>query len=159
MRLFLQNHGRAAFAAQINPYTEKRARELFEFIISSYGDKIPGGVCFHFEIEGDILDDETISLLAKAPSGLFQMEIGVQSFNSQTLGAIDRKTNMDKICENVKKLLLPQNIHIHIDLIAGLPFEDYESFKDSFEKAIALRPHMLQLGFLKLLHVQKLTLR
>ena len=135
---------------------KRRARELFEFIISSYGDKIPGGVCFHFEIEGDILDDETISLLAKAPSGLFQMEIGVQSFNPQTLGAIDRKTNMDKLCENVKKLLLPQNIHIHIDLIAGLPFEDYESFKDSFEKAIALRPHMLQLGFLKLLHGARL---
>ena len=135
---------------------KRRARELFEFIISSYGKEIPEGVCFHFEIEGDILDDETISLLAKAPTGLFQMEIGVQSFNFQTLDAIDRKTNMEKLCENVRKLLLPQNIHIHIDLIAGLPFEDYVSFENSFEKAIALRPHMLQLGFLKLLHGAKL---
>ncbi len=130
----------------------KRARELFEFIISSYGDKIPQNVCFHFEIEGDILDDDTISILSKAPVGLIQMEIGLQSFNAETLNAIDRKTNLDKLCENVKKLLLPQNIHIHIDLIAGLPCETLESFENSFNKALALKPHMLQLGFLKLLH-------
>ncbi len=131
---------------------KKRARELFEFIINSCGDKIPQNVCFHFEIEGDILDDDTISILSNAPVGLIQMEIGLQSFNKETLDAIDRKTNLDKLCENVKKLLLPQNIHIHIDLIAGLPYEGLESFKNSFNKAIALKPHMLQLGFLKLLH-------
>lgn len=131
---------------------KKRAKELFEFIISLYGKEIPKNVCFHFEIEGDILDDDTINTLWQAPIGLFQMEIGLQSFNEKTLKAIDRKTNLDKLCENVKKLLAPQNIHIHLDLIAGLPYETLESFENSFNKALALRPHMLQLGFLKLLH-------
>ncbi|MBE6624010.1 MAG: DUF4080 domain-containing protein [Ruminococcaceae bacterium] len=135
---------------------KKRAKELFEFIINSYGKEIPQNVCFHFEIEGDILDDEIISVLASAPVGLFQMEIGLQSFNEKTLHAIDRKTNMSKLCENVKRLLAPQNIHIHIDLIAGLPYEDLNSLENSFNSAIALRPHMLQLGFLKLLYGAKL---
>ncbi len=135
---------------------KKRAKELFEFIINSYGKEIPTDVCFHFEIEGDILDKETIAVLAGAPIGLFQMEIGLQSFNVETLNAIDRRTNMEKLCENVKLLLAPQNIHIHIDLIAGLPFEDMKSLENSFNRAIALRPHMLQLGFLKLLHGAKL---
>ncbi len=135
---------------------KKRARELFSFIIDNCGEKIPSDVCFHFEIEGDILDDETIELLSKAKSGLFQMEIGLQSFNPQTLTAINRKANTDRLCENIKKLILLGNIHIHIDLIAGLPYEDIKSIAESFNKALSLRPHMLQLGFLKLLHGAKL---
>lgn len=130
----------------------KRAREIFSYIIEKHGREIPAGVCFHFEIEGELLDDETLELLKKAPSGLFQFEIGVQSFNKQTLDAINRKCNLDKMCGNVSKVIELGNIHTHIDLIAGLPYENMESFKRSFNRAYALKPHMLQLGFLKLLH-------
>ncbi len=135
---------------------KKRAKELFAFIIDNYGDEIPNGVCFHFEIEGDILDDELICLLSSAPLGSIQLEIGLQSFNESTLRAINRKPNTKRLCENIKKLLKPQNIHIHIDLIAGLPYEDMQSIEESFNRAIALAPHMLQLGFLKLLHGSEL---
>ena len=134
----------------------KRARELFGFIIGSYGNTIPKGVCFHFEIEGELLDEETIEVLKNAPKGLLQFEIGVQSFNSTTLHAIDRKANLDALCKNIEKIIGLGNIHTHIDLIAGLPFEDFDNFKSSFNIAYGLKPHMLQLGFLKLLHGTKM---
>lgn len=135
---------------------KKRARELFLFIIDKYGSEIPEGVCFHFEIEGDILDDETIRLLSAAKAGSIQMEIGLQSFNKDTLEAVNRKTDISRLCENIKKLIALENIHIHIDLIAGLPYESYDSFADSFNRALELKPHVLQLGFLKLLHGSEL---
>lgn len=130
----------------------KRAVELFRFIIEHYGTVIPNGVCFHFEIAGDILDDETISLLATAPVGAVQLEIGLQSFNPQTLKAIHRKTNVERLKSNIRRIVENGNMHIHIDLIAGLPYEDMESFAQSFDTAYSLQPHMLQMGFLKLLH-------
>lgn len=129
-----------------------RANELFRFIIKRYGKEIPQGVCFHFEIAGDLLDEETIELLGTAPVGSMQFEIGLQSFNPKTLAGVNRSTNVDKLKENISALRLNGNTHIHIDLIAGLPYEDMSSFIDSFNTAFALRPHMLQLGFLKLLH-------
>ena len=76
----------------------------------------------------------------------------MQSFNEKTLQYINRRTNLKKLTEIIEKLISLGNIHIHIDLIAGMSFESYESFEDGFNKAIALRPHMLQLGFLKLLY-------
>lgn len=130
----------------------KRAAELYRFIIENYGSSIPSGVCFHFEIAGDILDEDTLALLAGAPVGAIQLEIGLQSFNPLTLDAIHRKTDIEKLKSNIRKLLLHNNIHIHIDLIAGLPHEDIISFEQSFNIAYNLKPHMLQLGFLKLLH-------
>lgn len=130
----------------------KRAYELFKFIIENYGSAIPQGACFHFEIAGDLLDEQTIRLLSTAPAGLIQFEIGLQSLNPKTLEAIQRKTDICKLLGNIRKLLKPENIHIHIDLIAGLPFEDLQSFRKSFNTAFSLKPHMLQLGFLKLLH-------
>lgn len=131
---------------------KKRAYELFSFIIQNYGTKIPAGVCFHFEIAGDILDDCMIELLSTAPTGAIQLEIGLQSFNEKTLAAVNRKTNTKRLIANIEKLIAPRNMHIHIDLIAGLPYEDFESFADSFNKAFILQPDMLQFGFLKLLH-------
>lgn len=128
---------------------KKHAKELILFIINKFSDS---GIKFHFEIAGDILDDELISLFNSAPPGLFQLEIGLQTFNKKTLEQINRKTNQNKLCHNIKRLSEPRNIHIHIDLIAGLPYEDMESFKNSFNKAFELRPNMLQLGFLKLLY-------
>lgn len=130
----------------------RRAKELFAFITEYYGADIPEGVCFHFEIAGDLLDEESIALIAKAPSGSMQFEIGLQSFNAQTLADINRKTNVNKLKKNIAALLKNGNTHIHIDLIAGLPQEDLNSFQESFNTAFALAPHMLQMGFLKLLH-------
>lgn len=131
---------------------KKRAYEIFSFILSHYGNEIPDIVCFHFEIAGDILNDALIDLLATAPKGAIQLEIGLQSFNETTLASIHRKTDTQKLIRNIERLIAPRNIHIHIDLIAGLPYEDYESFADSFNKAFALMPDMLQFGFLKLLY-------
>ena len=130
----------------------RRAFEIFSFIIDNHGKSIPEGVCFHFEIGGDLLDDETLALLKTAPPGLIQFEIGLQSFHAETLEALNRKTDIDRLKSNIEQLLSFGNIHIHVDLIAGLPYEDLNSFAASFNMAYALRPHMLQLGFLKLLH-------
>lgn len=131
---------------------KRRAYALFSFIIENYGKKIPYGVCFHFEIAGDILDDRLIEVLHTAPVGSIQLEIGLQSFNETTLAAVNRKTNTKRLIENIKKLIASRNIHIHIDLIAGLPYEDWNSFADSFNRAFTLQPDMLQFGFLKLLY-------
>lgn len=130
----------------------KRATQLFGFIIEKYGSEIPVGVCFHFEIAGDILDDRTINLLASAPAGAIQLEIGLQSFNPTTLESIKRVTDIDRLIENISRIVDIGNIHVHIDLIAGLPYEDKNSFIKGFNTAYTLKPHMLQLGFLKLLY-------
>lgn len=131
---------------------KKRAIEIFNFIIDNYGINIPPSVCFHFEIEGELIDEKTLNVLKNVPKGLFQFEIGLQSFNEQTLNYINRKTNLEKLSRVIKKIISLGNIHVHIDLIAGMSYETLESFRDGFNRAINLRPHMLQLGFLKLLH-------
>ncbi len=131
---------------------KKRCEEILRFILLEYGKGIPTDVCFHFEVAADLFDEETLALLATAPKGLFQMEAGLQSFHQPTLEAVTRKTDVSAICRNVKTILAFGNIHLHIDLIAGLPYENFDTFRESFNKAYALQPHMLQLGFLKLLH-------
>lgn len=115
---------------------------------------------FHFEMAADLLDDEIIALLNTAPVELFQLEIGVQSVNESTLVSIQRATSITKIEENIRKLQANHNMHIHLDLIAGLPEEDFVTFAHSFNRVYAMKPHMLQLGFLKVLkgspiHLQK----
>lgn len=106
---------------------------------------------FHMEITADLLDEETLDLLSQARPGLFQFEIGVQSTNEKTIAAIQRNTYFDKLCKVVKRIKKGGNIHQHLDLIAGLPFENYESFSKSFNDVYALEPEQFQLGFLKLL--------
>ena len=123
-----------------------RAKEIFSYLIKQGGD-----TNFHFEMTGDLIDDGMIALLAMAPPGLIQFEIGVQSTAPATLSAIGRKISVERTENHVKKLLEQDNIHIHLDLIAGLPHETYEVFKSSFNQVIALNPGMLQLGFLKCL--------
>ncbi len=130
----------------------KRAKEIFSFIIDHVGVDIPQNVRFHFEIAGDLLDEKTLEILAQAPAGVMQVEIGLQSFNAKTLGSVRRKTDLDALQKNIRRLAASENIHIHIDLIAGLPYEEWDSFAKSFDTAYSLAPHMLQLGFLKLLH-------
>ena len=129
-----------------------RANDILKFILSNYCIKIPEGVCFHFEIAGDILKESTMQILSKAPKGLFQLEIGMQTFNEDTLNAINRKTDTEKLVENIKKLISFGNMHIHIDLIAGLTGEDMASFERSFDIGYNLKANMLQMGFLKLLY-------
>ncbi len=130
-----------------------RARELWCFILEKRASgEIPAGVRFHFEIAGDLLDEESLALLSGAPKGLFQMEIGLQSFHAPTLRAISRAPISERLLGSISRLVELGNIHIHIDLIAGLPKEDLEAFRAGFDRAYALGAHMLQLGFLKLLH-------
>ncbi len=130
----------------------RHANAILRFLLSHYGREIPAGVCFHFEIAGDILTEETMELLAQMPAGAVQLEIGMQSFCEKTLEAVRRKTNTEKLKANIRRLVAMGNMHIHIDLIAGLPYEDVPTFAESFNTAYALGADMLQMGFLKLLH-------
>ena len=106
---------------------------------------------FHFEIEAELLEAEELELLGRMRPGLVQLEIGVQSANPKTLEAVRRKTDLDKLEKIVGQIRSGRNIHQHLDLIAGLPFEDYESFGHSFDRVFAMKPEQLQLGFLKVL--------
>ena len=106
---------------------------------------------FHFEIAADILTEEEIQILSEMRPGLVQLEIGVQSVNEETLKAINRSADTASITEAVVRLQKGMNIHIHLDLIAGLPFENYDSFVNSFNCVYAMKPQQLQLGFLKVL--------
>ena len=106
---------------------------------------------FHFEISADILNDEEMKLLANAPEGRFQFEVGVQTTNDDVLKNINRFVNFSDIKEKVIELMSIKNIKQHLDLIAGLPGEDYDSFKKSFNDLYEIRPEEIQLGFLKLL--------
>lgn len=106
---------------------------------------------FHFEISADLLTEEEIGLLASLRPGLVQLEIGVQSTNPQTVEEIRRTMNLERLETVVQKIKKQGNIHQHLDLIAGLPYEDYRSFAQSFDRIYALHPEQLQLGFLKVL--------
>ena len=106
---------------------------------------------FHFEIAGDILKDEELELISGLRPGQIQLEIGVQSTNERTLREINRPMDFRALSRAVDILKSGNNVHLHLDLIAGLPFEDYGSFKKSFDDVFSLRPEQLQLGFLKVL--------
>ena len=106
---------------------------------------------FHFEIAADLLTEKELELIRTMRPGLIQLEIGVQSTNEKTIKEIRRKTSFEKISEKVKRVQEGNNVHQHLDLIAGLPFEGYDSFKSSFNDVYGLRPQQLQLGFLKVL--------
>ena len=128
-----------------------RAEKLLEFIINETKDTV-----FHFEIAADILSDNFINILKKAQNGKIQLEIGIQTTNENTLEEINRKTDTKKVLENIEKLIALNNTAVHIDLIAGLPCEEFDSFKKSFNDIFSLGAHDIQLGFLKLLHGTKL---
>lgn len=106
---------------------------------------------FHFEIAADLLDEGQMELLSRMRPGLVQLEIGVQTANPQTLKEIRRKTDIGRIGEIAARINSWGNIHQHLDLIAGLPYEGLSSFKESFNRVYAMRPEQLQLGFLKVL--------
>lgn len=110
-----------------------------------------GKTNFHFEVAADLLNEEELQLIGSMRPGLIQLEIGVQSTNEKTVREIRRTMNFDKVRSVVQRIHERGNIHQHLDLIAGLPYEDYESFHKSFCDVYALRPEQLQLGFLKVL--------
>ena len=124
-----------------------RAYILFDFVINMDTD-----CCFHFEVAADMFNERVIALLETAPPGRIQLEAGLQSFFEPTLHAVSRRVDIKKLERNIHAILFGENIHIHIDLIAGLPLETFTEFQNSFNRAYALGAHKLQLGFLKLLH-------
>ena len=124
-----------------------RTMELLRFIKENDN----GITNFHFEVAAELLTTEQIEFLNSLRPGLVQLEIGVQSANLETLAAVNRKTEPEMLKNIVAALRTPNNIHIHLDLIAGLPKEDLASFKESFDTVYRMRPHQLQLGFLKVL--------
>jgi hypothetical protein len=125
----------------------KRAYTLFEVIIG-----LDTPCTFHFEVAADLFDGRTLSLLRSAPPGRIQLEAGLQSFHEPALNAVSRRTDLERAAGNIRALVRGRNIHVHVDLIAGLPYETPADFQDSFDRAYALGAHDLQLGFLKLLH-------
>jgi len=123
------------------------ALEIFRFLIENHQ-----GTIFQFEITADIMQPDVIQYLTEhAPSGIFRFEIGVQSTNEFTNSLINRRQNFNRLSETVLKLKESKKIALHLDLIAGLPEEDYNSFRTTFNDVFALRPEEMQLGFLKIL--------
>ena len=123
------------------------AMEIWQYILEHDN----GITNFHFEISADLLKEEELSLMEKMRPGLIQLEIGVQSTNPDTIKAIRRTMDFERLSEIVNKIHSFGNIHQHLDLIAGLPYENYDSFRNSFNQVYALKPEQLQLGFLKVL--------
>lgn len=127
-------------------FDKKRAMAIWEALQSHEYTKN-----YHFEVCASLLDQEALKLLSRFEKGKIQLEIGVQTTNPQVLDAINRRDDTKEVLENLETLLSFGNMHIHADLIVGLPNEDYASFSNSFN-ALYGKCHMLQLGFLKLLH-------
>lgn len=126
---------------------KKFSKAVMEHIIS----RDPKEVNFHLELTAHLIDDEQLEFLEDIKEGLFQFEIGVQSTNPQTIEAIGRTTDIEYLKKVSSKIKSFKNIHQHLDLIAGLPYENYNSFSKSFNSIYEIRPEKIQLGFLKLL--------
>lgn len=123
------------------------AMEIWRYVAEH--DK--GVTNFHFEVAADLLNEEEVALIASMRPGLIQLEIGIQSTNMQTIREIRRTMQFEKVKRIVEQIHAKGNIHQHLDLIAGLPYEDYQRFRCSFNEVYALKPEQLQLGFLKVL--------
>ena len=126
---------------------KSHSMEIWKFILEHDN----GVTNFHFEISADLLDEDELALMERMRPGLIQLEIGVQTTNPDTIREIRRKMDLVKLENNVHRVNSFRNIHQHLDLIAGLPYEDYESFRKSFNDVYRMEPEQLQLGFLKVL--------
>jgi anaerobic magnesium-protoporphyrin IX monomethyl ester cyclase len=155
---YLMKHGAKTikFVDRTFNISRSYAMEMFQFLIEEH---VPGTV-FQFEITADIMRPEVIEFLNReAPPGLFRFEIGVQSTNDEVNKLVMRKQNFEKLTRTVTMVKEGGKIAQHLDLIAGLPEEDYTSFRKTFNDVFALRPEELQLGFLKMLRGTGLRLR
>jgi radical SAM superfamily enzyme YgiQ (UPF0313 family) len=121
------------------------------FILNFIKEHDNGITNFHFEITGELLDDDYFEIIKEMREGLIQFEIGIQSTSEPTMIAINRRMNQSKLFENIKRLLAIGNTHVHVDLIAGLPFDTFETFMDAFDQVYLLGAQQFQLGFLKVL--------
>lgn len=149
LKVFLDNKvALVKFVDRTFNCNREHSRKILRFI----RDNDNGITSFHFEIAADILEEEDIRIMNSLRPGLIQLEIGVQSTNQDTIKAIHRVMNLDKLRNNVAAIRKCRNIHMHLDLIAGLPYEDINSFRKSFNDIYDMKPDNLQLGFLKLLH-------
>lgn len=128
-----------------------RAAAIFAFLAD-----LDTNCVFHFEVAADLFNESLLAAIAALPKGRAQFEIGIQSTNEQTLCAVSRKTDIDKALKNIHRLVAPKNCHVHVDLIAGLPYDTVATFAQAFDACFSVRPHMLQLGFLKMLKGSKL---
>ncbi|MBC8287608.1 MAG: DUF4080 domain-containing protein [Nitrospinae bacterium] len=122
-----------------------RMKKLMQWLTQFEGNE------FHFEVVGDILTADILDFLATVPPGMFQFEIGIQTTTEAVQETIQRKQNNEKLFETIRQLVEQDRIHFHCDLIFGLPGETLEDIRQSFSEVMALRPHELQLGFLKFL--------
>lgn len=148
LKFFIDNNTKQVkFVDRTFNCNHSHAMEIWKFIKENDN----GITNFHFEIAADIMTKEEIELISTMRQGLIQLEIGVQSVNLDTLSAINRKTAIQKIADVTKKIKSYGNIHQHLDLIAGLPYEDYASFENSFNDVFNLGIEHLQLGFLKMI--------
>lgn len=125
----------------------EHAMEVWKYILEHDN----GVTNFHFEVSADLFREDELELIGRMRPGLIQLEIGVQSANPETLEAVHRKTDLEKLRRNVEKIRSFHSVHQHLDLIAGLPCEDYENFRRSFDFVYSMKPDQLQLGFLKVL--------
>lgn len=147
LQIFLDNNIKLVkFVDRTYNLDEERYIGIWEYILAHHNGK----TMFHFEIEAEYLSQKALSFLQNVPAGVMQFEMGVQSANKKTLAAINRSTNTEDLAAKIKRI--PRTIHQHLDLIAGLPYEDLESFGQSFDFVMNLRPDALQLGFLKILN-------
>ena len=126
---------------------KKFAKEIMEFLMENDN----GYTTYHFEVTAHLLDDDMLEFLKDCKEGLFQFEIGVQTTNQEALDAVGRRDDFEKLSYVVKTIESYQNIHQHLDLIAGLPYEGYDSFEKSFNDVFGLQIEQLQLGFLKMI--------
>ena len=148
LQFFLdQNVKQVKFIDRTFNCDHKHAMEIWQYIYEHDN----GVTNFHFEISADILREEEIALLNRFRPGLAQLEIGVQSTNTDTIREIRRTMRLEEVREHVARIKEKGNIHQHLDLIAGLPYEDIKSFRKSFDDVYSMRPDQLQLGFLKVL--------
>ena len=148
LKFFIDNNiTQVKFVDRTFNCNKQRTLEIWKFIKENDN----GITNFHFEISADILSDEEIEMMKDMRPRLIQLEIGVQSTNEKTIEAIKRKMDFAKLSDIVNRINNTKKVHQHLDLIAGLPYEDYESFRLSFNDVYGLRPEQLQLGFLKVL--------
>ncbi|MGP0567087.1 MULTISPECIES: DUF4080 domain-containing protein [unclassified Nitrospina] len=137
--------GKVKFVDRTFNLQPRRMRDLMQWLT-----QFPE-VEFHFEVVGDLLNDGMLEFLDTVPPGMFQFEIGIQTATDPVQQTIQRKQNNDKLFATIRQLIAQDRVHVHCDLIFGLPGETYEQMMQSFEEVFALRPHEVQLGFLKFL--------
>lgn len=147
LKILMDNRaGIIKFVDRTFNYNNQRSREIFDFILKNNQSSH-----FHFEIGAHLLDHETLELLERVPDEMFQFEIGVQSTLPETLQRINRKVPLELLSDNIRYLKQKTNIHLHLDLIAGLPGETYQQFLTSIDRVVSLGADHLQIEPVKLL--------